>query len=210
MVIASTSSAGRHRLRVLRRLLDRLAQALEVGLDGRRAVGVALGQLVLEVGERGRRTVAERDRLLDLEVERDLRAADAAVVLDRHEREEAQQLLGAARGLLGRERRGGEALERLADLRARRPVAVGVAARGAAGQRGERRAGRLRARGVAVLGVARREDRPVAGGLRGGLRVAGGEAALERRVGVAQQLAQAALVGVEQVLGDRLARRPRA
>ena len=37
---------------------------------------------------------------------------DAAAVLDRHEREEAQQLLGAAGGLLGGERRGGEAVER--------------------------------------------------------------------------------------------------
>ena len=73
---------------------------------------VALGELVAQVGERRDRAGAERDRLLDLEVARDAVALDAAAVLDRDEREELQQLLGAARGLLGRERRGGEALER--------------------------------------------------------------------------------------------------
>ena len=75
---------------------------------------------------------AERHRLLDLEVQVHGRAVDAAAVLDRHEREEAQQLLGAARGLVGRERRRGEALERAA-ARSRAAVnaAVSVAERGA-------------------------------------------------------------------------------
>ena len=76
------------------------------------ARGVALGELVAQVGEGRGGAGAEGDRLLDLEVERHAVVVDAAVVLDRHEREEAQQLLRAAGGLVGREGRGGEALER--------------------------------------------------------------------------------------------------
>ena len=71
---------------------------------------------VLEVAERLRGAVAERHRLLDLEVERDLAVLHAALVLDRDEGEEAHELPGAAQLLLLGERRGAEALERRVDL----------------------------------------------------------------------------------------------
>ena len=70
-----------------------------VDLRPRRALvvrRVALGELVAQVVEGGVGGGLERDRLLDLEVERDAPVLDAAPVLDRHERDEAQQLLGAA------------------------------------------------------------------------------------------------------------------
>ena len=85
-------------------VVDDGAEAVEAARGGVGARAVALGQLVAQVGEGALRAGAEGDRLLDLEVERDPPVVDAAPVLDRHERQEAQQLLGAARGLLGRER----------------------------------------------------------------------------------------------------------
>ena len=63
--------------------------------------GVALLQDGLEVGERRLGAVAERHRLLDLELDRDPPVVGAVVVLDRHEVEEADQLLRAPRLLLG-------------------------------------------------------------------------------------------------------------
>ena len=72
---------------------------------------VALEQRRSDVREGGRGRVAEADRLLDLERERDAVAVDAAVVLDRHEPEEPVELAGST-SLLGRgERRGAESLE---------------------------------------------------------------------------------------------------
>ena len=84
----------------------------------------------LEVVERGRGSVAERDRLLDLEVERHAAVLDAAAVLDRDEPQEALELAGAPRELLVRERRGAEARERALD--AREPAPPGDAPRAAA------------------------------------------------------------------------------
>ena len=80
--------------------------------DRLRARGIAPGQQRAQVGERGGRAGAERHGLLDLEVEVDLRPRHATVVLDRHEGEEAQELLGAARRLGLGEGRGGEAVQR--------------------------------------------------------------------------------------------------
>ena len=60
----------------------------------------------LEVGERLCGAVAERDRLLDLEVERHAAVVDAAAVLDRDEREEAEELAGPALPPPRRQRRG--------------------------------------------------------------------------------------------------------
>ena len=80
---------------------------------------------------------------------------------------------------------------------------LAVAALGGAAELGERaRRGLLGGR-AAVLPVARGEDLPVAGGLGGGLGLAGGETLLARGVRVLEQLALPRLVGVEQVLGDR-------
>ena len=91
--------------------------------------GVAAEEDRLEVGERGGRAVAERDRLLDLEVEHDAPVADAASVLDRDELGEAQELAGAPQLLRVGERRGAEALERALepDERARRGAGVRLA-----------------------------------------------------------------------------------
>ena len=189
----------RHAVLLLGRDPDQPAELGQRRGGGRGARRVALGELVAQVGERGDGAGAERDRLRDLEVARDLVALDAAAVLDRHEREELQQLLGAPRGLLRGERRGGEALERAVGLVERRgePVA-------GLGQRREG-GGRLLLGGrAAVLLVARGEDREVAGGLGGGLGAARGEVVLDAVAGVVEQLAQARLVGVEQVLGDGL------
>ena len=132
-------------------------------------------------------------------------ALDAAAVLDRDEREELQQLLRAPRGLLGREGRGGEALERLLG-----GVERGAEVRAGLGQRGERGRRLLLGGRAAVLGVARREDREVARGLGGGLGAARREVLLDAAAGVGEQLAQPRLVGVEQVLLDRLRSRPSA
>ncbi len=98
---------------VLLREVDERAE-LGDGVGGDlRAARVALGELVAQVRERADGAGAEGDGLLDLEVARDVRVLHAAAVLDRDELEELQQLLGAAGGLLRRERGGGEAGERL-------------------------------------------------------------------------------------------------
>ena len=87
--------------------------AAELGRARRRAAAVRARSRLASWSRRSPSAAtaprAERDRLLDLEVARDPVALDAAAVLDRHEREELQQLLCAPRGLLRRERRGGEA-----------------------------------------------------------------------------------------------------
>ncbi len=96
------------------------AGVLDVGLEPRErplerghALRVALGECRLEVGERGGRALAEGDRLLDLERDRHAAVVGAVAVLDRHQVEEAHELRGAARLLLGREGGGGEAVEGL-------------------------------------------------------------------------------------------------
>jgi hypothetical protein len=96
---AFTSAAGAARTGALRRRDNRAEPAERIGGGGRPGP-VATGELGLEVRERGRGAVAEARRLGDLEVERDAPALHAAPGLDRHELDEAQQLLGAA-GLLG-------------------------------------------------------------------------------------------------------------
>ena len=179
------------------------AEAVDLDADRVGGGGVALGELVAEIVEGGVGGAPERDRLLDLEVERDAPVLDAAAVLDRHERDEAQQLLGAAGRLLGGERGGGEAVERLVDLAARVGGGLLVAGLGGVAERTERRGGCGRGGRAAVLLVAGGEDVPVAGGLRCGLGLARREALAARGVGVLEQLALACLVGVEQVLGDR-------
>ena len=184
-------------------------QLLEVVGDRLRARGIAPGQQRAEVGERGGRAGAERHGLLDLEVQVDLRPGDAAVVLDRHEGQEAQELLGAARRLGLGERRGGEAVQRAGDVgEARLPR--GLIALGGGGRQRVDRGRHAGGRGLAaVLDVARAEDAPVPGRLGGGLRLARREPALRGRVRVVEQLAHAGLVAVEEVLRDGGVRRLR-
>ena len=132
------------------------ASAVELALDrGRRAAGSRFASWSLEVGEArpGRRR--ERDGLLDLEVVGDRAVLDAAAVLDRDQREEAQELLGAACLLLGGERRGGEAVERPA-ISPRALATAGMSPARRRAQRGERARRPRPRRRAAVLLVARR------------------------------------------------------
>ncbi len=138
---------GRDAVRALGGDVERDTETGQTAGGGVGARPVALGQLVAQVGERALRPGAEGDRLLDLEGERHPPVVDAAPVLDGHEREEAQQLLGAARGLLGRERRGGEPVEGADGRRARGQEGLAAGQRRAAqageaglGARGRRRA----------------------------------------------------------------------
>ena len=119
------------------RLVDDCRPARSTAILRRGGAAVALGHCSWRSAERGSGARVEGDRLLDLEVERDAVVLDAAAVLDRDEREEAQQLLRAARRLLGRERRGGEALERAGDLVARGAEAAAPSTGGARRERGE-------------------------------------------------------------------------
>ncbi len=169
-------------------------------LDRRRGARVALGELTLEVGERGGSALLEGHRLLDLEVDGHPAVLGAAVVLDGHEVEEAHELAGAASLLLAREGRGREPVERLCHLGPRRREGLAVAAQGAARQACEGGRGLLGGRGAAVALVLGFEQRPEPGRLGGALRPAGAEAALGGVVGLGEAVAQAGLVGVEQVL----------
>ena len=79
------------------------------------AAGSRSATAALEVGKGLRRPVPERDRLLDLEVERHPAVVDAPSVLDRDEREKAEELTCPPYLLLGGQRSGPEAGERLLD-----------------------------------------------------------------------------------------------
>ena len=79
----------------LGRRRELLAEAADELVDPGGGGRIALGEDAREVGECLGCAVPERDRLLDLERERDSAVRDAAPVLDRHEREEAQELAGA-------------------------------------------------------------------------------------------------------------------
>ena len=107
----------RRRPRPPRRRADEGAQGLQVALNGRRPCRIAAVERRLEVGVGRGGAGAEGHGLLDLEVERDPRAVHPPVVLHGHEREEAHELLGAARRLRGGEGSGREPVERPRPLR---------------------------------------------------------------------------------------------
>ena len=109
--------------------------AASTSADG---LGVDSRERRLEVGECLLRGLGERDRLLDLERERYLAVVRAAVVLDRDEVEEADELLGAADLLLGREGRRGEAVDLLQRLLAVGAEVTVVSAKRVSGKPGER------------------------------------------------------------------------
>ena len=113
-----------------------------------RGLGVALLERRLEVVEGRLGALGEGDRLLDLEREGDLAVIGAAVVLDRDQVEEAGQLCGPPRLLLGGERRGGEAVDRLERLVAR------------ASERARSRRSRPRASEAKVSSARRRSAAP--------------------------------------------------
>ena len=82
------------------------------GLEARERARVALLERGREVGQRGVGAVGERQRLLELEGDRDAPVVGAVVVLDRYEIEEANELGRAASLLVGRERCRAEVLQR--------------------------------------------------------------------------------------------------
>ena len=135
---------------------------------------VALLELGGEVVERRGRGVDEGDALGDLEGRGHLGAGDAVVVLDRDQVEEADQLLAAARLLLGREGGRGEVVEEALGV----AIAAGrrFGRRRQSGKRRELAVGLLAGRGSALLLVLGGEQAPVAGGRRGGLGDGGVEA----------------------------------
>ena len=92
------------------------AEAADELVDAGRGSGITLGEDTREVGERLCRAVPERDRLLDLERERDPAVCHSAPVLDRHEREETEELAGAPELLVGGERCSPETLECALDV----------------------------------------------------------------------------------------------
>ena len=199
-----------HPLGAPRRLLERGAEAVEVAGRGGGPQTRSPGELVLEVRQGSACAAVERDGLLDLEVLGHLAIADAAPVLDRYECEELQELLGPPCRLLAAEWRGREARER-----GRGPASCGAECARVPGRSGRAHPGEgaLRARrrrGAAVLAVTVGEDGEVARGLRCGLGLAHGQRALPAGGDVVQQLAQARLVGVEQVLRRGSARTPGA
>ena len=168
------------------------------------------GERRLEVGEGLLRGLGERDRLLDLEGEGDLAVVRAAVVLDRHEIEEADELLGAADLLLRGEGRGGEAV----DLR-QHLVAVGaegpvVSAKGVGGDSRKCLVDFLALVGRALRLELGRDDLPVAVRERRALGERCVVAALRCLIGLVEEGGEARLVRVVKVLAnaeDRLVRR---
>jgi hypothetical protein len=199
---------GSHAVGRLRGAVDEAAQLGERLARPRGAGRVPLGELVAQVAERGAGAVREGHRLPDLEVQRHAGAVHAAAVLDGHEREEAQELLGAARGLLLREPGRGEVLQGGpggGDLPGRRRLRDGRAP-----QRGEAGGGTAGGRLPAILDVAQAQQGEVALGLAGRLRRADRQVARDAGGRIVQERAQPRLVGVEKVPGDRgagLARR---
>jgi hypothetical protein len=94
-------------------LLKRTKAAGDLLANGR----IAHIQDVAQIGKRGRCAIAEDRGLLDLQIDGDLFALDAARVLHRNQAQKAQQLAGAAR-LLGRAQRcGAKAAQQPIDLR---------------------------------------------------------------------------------------------
>ncbi len=145
-----------------RRQRERAAELVDDDADARRRGCVAPGQGGFEIGVGLGGAVPERDRLLHLEVERHPAVVDPAAVLDRHEREEAQELARPALLLLGGQRRGAEARQRLVERGARLVVGGLVAGERSRGKRLRSLVEAGRCGRSALLAVGRREDAGVA------------------------------------------------
>ena len=157
---------------------------------------------MLEVAEGLRRAVAERDRFLDLEVERDPAVVDAALILDRHEREEALQLAGAPELLLLAQRSGAEALERGLDLAERGFDRCVVAVLGRRDEALEGRRGRGCVGRAALLLVGGGEQGEVPARESRRTRAADVEALAARGDHRVESRAEPRLVGVQEVGPD--------
>ena len=194
------SATSAPRLRVGERVAPRLA---ERGAEPARR-GAGRGRARIDSrSAKAPRAVAERDRLLDLEVVDDAPAVDAARVLDRHELEEPLELAGAAHLL-----RLGRAAPR-GSPRAPRSIlpsgADGVASRRRVTherrERGRRHRGLARA---ALRPVRGTDDVPVAGGrARPPRPVSRRSRAIVASTDVRERRAEPAVVRVEQVRAHR-------
>ena len=165
-------------------------------------VRVDSGKRRLEVGEGLLRRLGERDRLLDLEGEGDLAVVGATVVLDRHEVEEADELLGSADLFLGREGRRGEPVDLLQHLVAIGAEVTVVAAKGVGGDLGECLVDFLALLRGALRLKLWRDDLPVPVDERRALGERRVIAALGCLVGLVEEGGQARLVGVVEVLAN--------
>ena len=202
---ASASSASASTLLGIGHLLaargerERAAELVDDDADARRRGRVALGQRGFEIGVGLGGAVPERDRLLHLEVERHPAVVDPAAVLDRHEREEAEELARPALLLLRGQRCGAEAGQRLVERGARLLVGGLVARERSRGKRLRSRVEAGRCGRSALLAVGRREDAGVSGRQRRLARRPRREPALDGLIRRLERGVQASLVGVEQV-----------
>jgi hypothetical protein len=192
-------AAGEGHTLAPRRCRQRRAEVLERDAEPPRCGSIASGQAGLEVAESLRRSVPERDRLLDLEIERDPPVPDAAGVLDRYQAEEALDLAGAATLLVGGERRGREPLESALHRGSRASVPGRVAHERTPREvcEGGLRASRRRGRPLCLVGVREDGEIPLREGR--GARSTNGEPALRRLVRLLERRAQASLVAVEEI-----------
>ena len=178
-------------------------QPVEQVAEPPRVLLVLEREQVLEVTEGLGGAVAERDRLLDLEVERDLSVLHAAPVLDRDEGEEAQELPGAPQLLLPGERSGAEALECRVDLGLGRFDAGVVPGLRRGHELLEGGGGRAGVGRGPLLRVGSCERGEVAAGERSRARAADVEALLGGGGDCLERGAQPGLVRVEEVGADR-------
>ena len=178
-------------------VLDVGLELLERGLDLGRRLRIALGQLGLEVRERGGRAIAEGDRLLDLERDRHPTVIRDVAVLVRHQVEERTSC--AAR------RSCSSGVKGAATKPSSTPVAASAAAGKASGSRRPARASSSNAASPSARAAARARARlgnEVAKPR--GLREVSARRASSPRFcglhGLLELFPEARLVGVEQVL----------
>ena len=136
---------------------------------------VALLERQTQFGEGIARAVEEGAGLLDLQIESDLPVVDAPTVLDRDEREIAQELSGAARQLRFGEGRGAETLHDLGRIRRGAGERGGITRFGAGQDGGEGLVGLDPRRATLLRGERRGQDGPVAGDLTDRFRLRRGE-----------------------------------
>ena len=129
---SASTSVGRRDGIPARGVGERDLELVEDGAEPSRRDGARRCERRLDVVVRGLGAVAERDCLLDLEVERHASVLHASSVLDRDESHEALELARVADELLAHERRGAEARERALDTRERSLLRGAPAAEAAA------------------------------------------------------------------------------
>ena len=169
-------------------------------LIGRRAV--LLSQQRFEVGESCRRAIVESQRLLDFEVFDHLPVADAALILNRHQRQKAQQLPGATSGFGFRERRGAKAGQQRINLRPRGIVSGAVVVCTGGCQRRERTVKLICCLAPALLLILARQQTIVARCQAGFFSPPQPEGFAIQLIGVGERAVQLRLISIEEVSAD--------